>query len=48
MLEFDILAHGLYKPDQLQITYELSFRMPITPSVQAWMDALWQQKLASA
>ncbi len=48
MLEFDILARGLYQPDQLHITYDPSFRMPITPSIQAWMDALWQQKLASA
>lgn len=48
MLEFDILAHGLYRPDQLHITYYPSFSMPITPSTQAWMDTLWQQKLASA
>src|SRR5438105_14920422 len=48
MLEFDILARGLYRPDQLPITYDPSLRMPITPSIQAWMDALWQQKLELA
>ena len=48
MLEFEILARGLYRPNQLDITYDPSLRMPITPAVQAWMDALWQQKLALA
>jgi len=48
MLEFNILACGLYRPDQLRITYKPSLSMPITPSIQAWMNTLWQQKLASA
>ena len=48
MLEFEILARGLYRPDQLNITYDPSLRMPITPAIQAWMDTLWQQKLAVA
>jgi len=48
MLEFEILARGFYRPDQLDITYDPSLRMPTSPAIQAWMDTLWQQKLASA
>src|SRR2546430_1340143 len=48
MLEFEILTHGLYRPDQLNITYDPSLRMPTTPTIQAWMDTLWEQKLAIA
>jgi hypothetical protein len=48
MLEFEILAHGFYRPDQLEITYNPSLRMPSSPTIQAWMDALWEQKLANA
>ena len=48
MLEFEILAHGLYRPDQLDISYNPSLHMPTTPTIQAWMDILWEQKLALA
>ena len=48
MIEFEILARGLYRPDQLAITYDPSLRMPTTPAIQQWMDTLWQQKLAIA
>jgi hypothetical protein len=48
MLEFEILAHGYYRPTQLEITYNPSLRMPTNPSVLAWMDSLWEQKLATA
>lgn len=48
MLEFEILARGLYRRDQLDITYDPSLRMPVTSSIQQWMDTLWQQKLAIA
>ena len=48
MLEFEILAHGFYRPDQLEITYNPSLRMPTNSPIQAWMDALWEQKLANA
>ena len=48
MLEFEILAHGLYHPDQLAITYDPSLRMPTSPTIQAWIDTLWEQKLALA
>ncbi len=48
MLEFEILARGLYQPDQLDITYDPSLRMHTSPAIQEWMDTLWQQKLATA
>ncbi len=48
MLEFEILARGLYRPDQLDITYDPSLRMPIDTAIQEWMDRLWEQKLAIA
>jgi len=47
-LEFEFLARGFYRPDQLDITYDSSLRMPINPTTQAWMDTLWEQKLALA
>jgi hypothetical protein len=48
MREFEILARGLYRPDQLEITYDPSLSMPTSPAIQEWMDTLWQQKLAIA
>jgi len=48
MLEFEILTHGLYRPDQLYITYDPPLRMPTTPTIQAWIDTLWEQKLVLA
>src|SRR5215469_7098633 len=48
MLEFEILARGLYRPEQLDITYDPSLRMTVDPAVQSWMDALWEQKLVIA
>jgi len=48
MLEFEILARGLYRPDQLDITYDPSLRMHTSPAIQEWMDTLWQQKLDTA
>src|SRR5260370_13909456 len=48
MLEFEILARGLYRPEQLDITYDPSLRMPIQPAMQSWMDTLWEQKLVIA
>ena len=48
MIEFEILARGLYWPDQLDITYDPSLRMPNSPAIQEWMDALWEKKLVLA
>jgi len=46
MREFEIVAHGLYRPDQLVIDYDPALQMPATPEIQAWMDNVWAQKLA--
>jgi 8-oxo-dGTP pyrophosphatase MutT (NUDIX family) len=48
MLEFEILARGLYRPDQLAISYDPSLVMPVTADIQEWMDVTWQEKLAEA
>jgi 8-oxo-dGTP pyrophosphatase MutT (NUDIX family) len=48
MLEFEILARGFYRPDQLDIIYNASLRTPTDPVIQAWMDTLWEQKSAIA
>lgn len=48
MLEFEILADGLFRPDQLHYTYDPALRMPVTPAIQQWMDDYWAQKLVSA
>ncbi len=48
MLEFEIQAQGTYRPEQLEINYNPSLRMPVDSSIEAWMDALWEQKLAIA
>jgi 8-oxo-dGTP pyrophosphatase MutT (NUDIX family) len=48
MLEFTILARGLFRPDQLDITYDPALRMPLSSEVRAWMEQRWQQKLAAA
>ena len=48
MLEFEILASGLYRPNQLDIVYDPSLTLPISPAISAWMDTLWQQKLTKA
>jgi 8-oxo-dGTP pyrophosphatase MutT (NUDIX family) len=48
MLEFEIIVHGLYSPEQLDIEYDPAQRMPVTTEIQAEMDHLWQQKLVQA
>jgi hypothetical protein len=48
MIEFEIVAHGFYRPAQLIIDYDPTIQMPVTPEIQAWMDRLWEQKLAQA
>jgi 8-oxo-dGTP pyrophosphatase MutT (NUDIX family) len=48
MIEFEILARGLYRPAQLVIDYDPSLRMPTTPQIRAWMDRVWQERLAMA
>ncbi|HEV2582805.1 MAG TPA: NUDIX hydrolase [Ktedonobacteraceae bacterium] len=48
MLEYEILARGLYRPDQVRVTYDPALRMPITPAIQSWMDDYWERRLAIA
>ena len=48
MLEFEILAQGLYRPDQLTIIYNPALHMPKTPAIADWMENLWQEKLQGA
>ena len=48
MLEFAILARGLFRPDQLNIIYDPVLRMPLSSEVQEWMEQEWQRKLAAA
>jgi 8-oxo-dGTP pyrophosphatase MutT (NUDIX family) len=48
MIEFEILARGLYLPAQLVIDYDPKLQMPVTAEIQTWMDDLWEQKLAQA
>src|SRR3954447_20047732 len=48
MIEFEILVRGLYQPAQLVIDYDPELQMPITTTIQTWMDDLWEQKLAQA
>ncbi len=48
MVEFEIVVQGLFRPDQLVMSYDPSLRMTISSEMQAWMDTFWQQKLAQA
>jgi ADP-ribose pyrophosphatase YjhB (NUDIX family) len=48
MLEFAILARGLFGPDEVDIQYDPSLTMPFTPAIRAWMETLWQEKLLQA
>lgn len=48
MREFEILTSGLFRPDQLIITYNSALCMPTSLATQQWMDTLWKQKLAEA
>src|SRR6266704_2076489 len=47
-MEFEILVRGLYRPEQVVITYNPVLRMPVDDAIQGWMDDLWQRKLAMA
>lgn len=48
MHEYEILARGLFRSDQLLITYDPSLRMPGSPAIQQWMDSFWARKMAEA
>lgn len=48
MLEFEILVQGLFRPDQLHITYNPTLQMPHTSATSTWMNNLWEEKLIQA
>lgn len=48
VLEFEIIARGFFRPDQLDINYDPALTMPATPTIYAWMENLWQEKLVQA
>ncbi len=48
MIEFKILAKGLFRPDQVKITYDPALRMPQTSSIEQWMNRTWEEQLAIA
>src|SRR5215469_1789057 len=48
MVEFEIVARGLFGPNQLVMSYDPSLHMTISPEIQTWMDTFWQERLAQA
>lgn len=48
MREFEILAQGCFSYAQVEIRYQPEWRMPRTPGLEAWMDALWEARLTEA
>ncbi len=48
MLEFEILAQGLFRPEQVLLSYDPARQMPRTAQIEQWMEDLWQEKLAQA
>ncbi|GCF09264.1 NUDIX hydrolase [Dictyobacter arantiisoli] len=48
MLEFEVLARGLYRPEQLEIEYQAQQRLQFAPELQAALDSDWQNQLQQA
>lgn len=48
MLQFEIIARGLFRQDQLRIAYDPTRRLAITADEQVWIDQCWQEKLVQA
>jgi 8-oxo-dGTP pyrophosphatase MutT (NUDIX family) len=48
MLEFEIIARGLYRPEQVIVDYRPELRMVITPETRQWMEQQWLSNLAQA
>jgi hypothetical protein len=48
MLEFNVLARGLYRPGQLIISYDSDQHLRLTAEQHTWMDVTWQDKLHQA
>lgn len=48
MLEFEILARGLYQPEDLHISYQPDQFLQFGCELQEWMEQFWQEKLRQA
>jgi 8-oxo-dGTP pyrophosphatase MutT (NUDIX family) len=48
MLEFEIIARGLYSQEQVIVDYRPELRMVAPPETQQWMELQWQSSLAQA
>ena len=48
MLEFEIVARGLYSSEQVCVHYDPTLQMPRDQQLQNWMDTLWQERLQQA
>jgi 8-oxo-dGTP pyrophosphatase MutT (NUDIX family) len=48
MLEFAIIARGLYKPEQVIVDYRPELRMVATSETRQWMEQQWQRSLLQA
>jgi 8-oxo-dGTP pyrophosphatase MutT (NUDIX family) len=48
MLEFEIIARGLYRQEQVIVDYRPEQRMVATLETREWMEQQWQRSLAEA
>jgi hypothetical protein len=48
MLEFEVIARGIYHTGQVQIEDHPDRRMPSTPQIQDWIEQYWQERLVAA
>lgn len=48
MLEFEIIARGLYRQEQVVIDYRPELRMLATQETRQWMEQQWQSSLTRA
>ncbi len=48
MLEFEIIAQGIYQPDQLTVQYDPTLHISLSSQAQTWMDTFWDEQLRQA
>jgi hypothetical protein len=48
MLEFEILARGLWRREQVKLDYQPEQRLPLTEEGATWIETRWQEKLKQA
>jgi 8-oxo-dGTP pyrophosphatase MutT (NUDIX family) len=48
MLDFCVLARGLYRPGQLSTTYDSARHLILSEEQHIWMEQFWQEKLRQA